>query len=53
MSGFDAYIDDYGISRCGCCDAELICNDCGDMPETCPGCGCNISYGQIQERKEK
>ncbi|MGE4354210.1 MAG: hypothetical protein AB7D36_09020 [Oscillospiraceae bacterium] len=33
------YEDDYGMSRCGYCNAELVCDECGDMPEVCPVCG--------------
>lgn len=31
--------DEFSVARCGHCNAELLCNDCGDMPATCPSCG--------------
>ncbi len=36
--------DDQGVTRCGACGAELLCNECGDMPDTCPHCGKNLGY---------
>lgn len=38
------YEDRYGITRCGACCAPLLCNDCGDMPETCPQCSAPLDY---------
>lgn len=39
-----AALDDYGVTYCEKCGAELLCNDCGDMPETCPRCGRAIDW---------
>ena len=38
------YEDWYGITRCGVCHAPLTCDDNGDMPEECPGCGSELDY---------
>lgn len=38
------YEDRHGNARCGACSTALFCNDCGDMPSTCPGCGAPLSY---------
>lgn len=38
------YEDRRGNVRCGACSTTLFCNDCGDMPSTCPGCGAPLSY---------
>lgn len=37
-------IDDYGELRCSQCDTLICCNDCGDMPDMCPGCHEVIDY---------
>lgn len=33
-----------GELLCGTCGYELECDECGDMPETCPECGSHLSY---------
>lgn len=38
------YEDRHGNTRCGACCTPLWCNDCGDMPETCPQCGAPLDY---------
>lgn len=40
-----AAMDDYGTTYCEKCGAELLCNECGDMPDTCPRCGRLIDWG--------
>lgn len=40
-----AALDDYGVTYCEKCGAELLCNECGDMPDTCPHCGRLIDWG--------
>ncbi len=40
---------DYGVTVCGNCGAELVCDDCGDMPDKCPDCGCDLDYSKIDE----
>lgn len=37
-------IDDYGELRCPECNTIICCNDCGDMPDMCPGCNEVIDY---------
>ena len=32
-------INDYGMTHCENCGAELLCNKCGDMPDRCSQCG--------------
>ena len=36
--------DEHGMTRCENCGAELVCNDCGDMPSVCPSCGAELDY---------
>lgn len=43
------YEDRHGNTRCGACYAPLWCNDCGDMPETCPQCGAPLDYSFYDE----
>lgn len=33
------YEDKYGLCRCWKCDAKLLCDESGNMPESCPQCG--------------
>lgn len=42
-------IDDYGMTHCENCGAELLCNECGDMPDCCPQCGAAINWKDIEE----
>lgn len=39
------YEDRHGNTRCGACCSPLWCNDCGNMPNTCPQCGVPLDYG--------
>ena len=34
----------YGEVLCGRCGYSLECDECGDMPETCPECGEPIDW---------
>lgn len=43
-----AALDDYGVTYCEKCGAELLCNECGDMPDTCPRCGRLIDWGAFK-----
>ena len=36
--------DNLGVVHCNRCGAELICDDCGDMPESCPQCRRTINW---------
>lgn len=38
------YEDNTGLTRCGTCKEELVCNSSGDMPETCPRCGALLDW---------
>lgn len=38
------YEDIHGVTRCGECDAEIVCNDTGDMPDICPACKRPLDY---------
>ena len=38
------YEDRHGNTRCGMCHAPLWCDECGDMPESCPKCGAPLDY---------
>lgn len=42
-------IDDYGELHCQVCDTVIRCNECGDMPERCPGCGTDIDYSDYED----
>ena len=35
-----------GITYCGSCNHELLCNEYGDMPVRCPGCGRFLDWRQ-------
>ena len=39
--------DDYGVTYCEKCGAELLCNDGGDMPDTCQRCGSPIDWSDF------
>ena len=39
-----AVTDNLGVVHCEHCGAELICDDCGDMPESCPKCRRTINW---------
>ncbi len=43
------YIDCYGECRCGLCGEPLYCNECGDMPETCPRCDSELDYSNLNQ----
>lgn len=43
-----AALDDYGATYCEKCGAELLCNECGDMPEICPRCGRVIDWSTFK-----
>lgn len=45
-------IDDYGMTHCENCGAELLCNECGDMPDCCPQCGVAINWKDIEEAEK-
>lgn len=34
----------FGVAVCNSCGAELVCDENGDMPETCPTCGRALDY---------
>lgn len=36
--------DEHGIIHCSNCNTELVCNDCGSMPELCPSCGVALDW---------
>jgi NTP pyrophosphatase (non-canonical NTP hydrolase) len=44
-------IDNVGIPRCTRCGQELLCNDCGDMPDHCPECKLYIDWNDISEER--
>ena len=44
-------IDNVGIPRCTRCGQELLCNDCGDMPDRCPECKLSINWDDISEEQ--
>lgn len=41
--------DDGGVA-CGGCGKDLICNEYGDMPDECPGCGALLEYQGVDKR---
>lgn len=47
------YEDRHGNTRCGACCAPLWCNDCGDMPESCPQCGAPLDYSGYSPSNEQ
>ena len=42
-------VDDYGSCFCGNCKTQIVCDDCGDMPLTCPQCGRNLDWFVFKE----
>lgn len=44
--------DEHGVVHCGSCGADLLCNDCGDMPEVCPACHEGIDWSAWEETEE-
>ena len=36
--------EEYGVTMCGVCKAELLCDGCGDMPDVCPKCNVNVDW---------
>lgn len=44
VSECKVYEDDFGICRCEGCDAELVCNENGDMPDNCPKCKAKLDW---------
>lgn len=45
-----AKMNDFGELLCEACGAELVCDDCGDMPLVCPRCGAELRY--INEKED-
>lgn len=45
-------MDDQGVTHCGECGAEILCNECGDMPDFCPKCGKKLDYTIFTEAPE-
>lgn len=41
------YFTTKGVCRCTRCNEDLICNDCGDMPTTCPRCHARLDYSDV------
>lgn len=39
--------DNHGVLHCGNCNAELICNEYGDMPEYCPTCNALLNWNDF------
>lgn len=44
------YLDN-GLLICDCCGAEILCNECGDMPERCPICGNELDYRDLEVKE--
>lgn len=32
------HVEVEGVTKCGCCGADLVCDEYGDMPDLCPAC---------------
>ena len=43
--------NDFGLTYCEC-GAEIICNEFGDMPNTCPDCGATLDYSHVDEMED-
>lgn len=39
--------------HCENCGAELLCNECGDIPDRCPQCGIAINWKDIEEMENE
>lgn len=42
-------IDDYGMTYCEKCGAEILCDEYGNMPEICPLCGELLDWSEFKE----
>lgn len=38
-----------GLLVCDLCGTEICCDECGDMPEYCPGCGNELDFRDVDE----
>lgn len=47
------YEDSVGLTRCGGCHAELLCDECGDMPDVCPACGGLLDWSNRTDGAQK
>ena len=47
----DVIYRDNGLLICDCCGAEILCNECGDMPERCPICGNELDYRDLEVKE--
>lgn len=47
----EVYEGPFGEVICGRCGYELVCNDCGDMPNFCPNCGAELGYSIYEEEQ--
>lgn len=45
--------DGVGIARCVRCATMVVCNDCSDMPATCPGCSRKLDYSAYKTPSNK
>lgn len=39
-----------GLLVCEFCGTGIFCNEYGDMPDVCPGCGCELDYKDIETK---
>lgn len=44
------YEDQFGICHCGKCDADLVCNECGNMPDICLKCGIRLDWSYYSKK---
>ena len=42
-----------GKTVCTLCNSELVCDETGAMPETCPVCGCRLGYHPFEPEGAK
>ena len=39
--------DRFGVTRCETCEAEILCNEFGDMPDVCPVCKESLDWSDL------
>ena len=44
--------DDYGLTYCETCKTVIECDENGDFPKRCPGCGGELDWTKWNEAQE-
>ena len=44
-------MDNYGVTHCDKCGAEILCNEWGDMPDVCQHCKERLDYSDFKQER--